>query len=139
MELTECDRLNYSMLHNNRPLFEIFRLKRQGRGAVQGVQVHVTLHAGTEEANYEASFDLTESVPIVDVNNSVRVSLTSELSRSLQESVMTSLYVSVTSGLRVRLQRTYRVALLPTDEWQDDDLNRIWLPSFDPAARSRGD
>ena len=130
VELTECDRLNYSMLHNNRPLFEIFRLKRQGRGAVQGVQVHVTLHAGTEEANYEASFDLTESVPIVDVNNSVRVSLTSELSRSLQESVMTSLYVSVTWGLHIILQRTYRVALLPTDEWQDDDLNRIWLPSF---------
>jgi hypothetical protein len=130
VELMECERLNYSMLHNNRPLFEIFRLKRQGRGAVQGLHVQVSLHAGTEEANYEASFDLTESVPIVDVNNSVRVSLTSELSRSLQESVMTSVYVSVTWGQHIILQRTYRVALLPTDEWQDDDLNRIWLPSF---------
>jgi len=130
VELTESLRLNYSMLHNNRPLFEIFRLKRQGRGAVQGVQVQVVLHAGTEQATYGASFDLTESVPIIDVNDAVRVSLTSELSRSLQESVMTSLYVSVTWGTHVILQRTYRVALLPTDEWQDDDLNRIWLPSF---------
>jgi hypothetical protein len=130
VELNECSRLNYSMLHNNRPLFEIFRLKRQGRGTVQGVHVQIILHAGTEEANYEASFDLTESVPIVDVNNVARVSLTSELSRSLQESVVTSLYVSVTWGQHIILQRTCRVALLPTDEWQDDDLNRIWLPSF---------
>jgi hypothetical protein len=130
VELTECSRLNYSMLHNNRPLFEVFRLKRQGRGSVQGVHVRVSLHAGTEEANYEASFDLTESVPIVDANNFVRVSLTSELSRSLQESVVTSLYVSVTWGQHIILQTTCRVALLPTDEWQDDDLNRIWLPSF---------
>jgi hypothetical protein len=130
VDLVESTRLNYSMLHNNRPLFEAFRLKRQGRGAVQGVRVEVVLHAGTEEANYAASFDLTESVPIVDVNNSARVSLTSELSRSLQESVVTSLYVSVTWGEHTILQNTYRVALLPTDEWQDDDLNRIWLPSF---------
>lgn len=138
VEITECKRLNYSMLHNNRPLFDTFRLKRQGRGVVQGVRVELVLHAGTEEATYAASFDLTESVPVVDVNNFARVSLTSALSRSLQESVMTSLYVSVTWAQHVILQETYRVALMPTDEWQDDDLNRVWLPSFvlprDPAV-----
>src|SRR5207248_664385 len=89
VEVRQCDKLNYSMLHNNRPLFKTFRIKRQGRerGVAQGVRVEVVLHAGTEKSTYSAAFDLTEWTPVVDVNSKARVSLTSELGRSLQESV----------------------------------------------------
>jgi hypothetical protein len=137
VDLSPCTRLNYSMLHNNRPLFDDFRIKRQGRGAVQGVRVEVVLHAGTEKSTYAGAFDLTEWEPVVNVNPHVRVSLTSELARSLQESVYSSILVSVMWGEHILLEETYRVALLPTDQWQDDDWNRVWLPSFvlprDPA------
>jgi hypothetical protein len=67
---------------------------------------------------------------MVDVSALARVSLTSEMALSLRESVYTSLQVSVWWEDRLAYQNTFRVAMLPTDEWRDDDLNRIWLPSF---------
>ncbi|HKE29740.1 MAG TPA: hypothetical protein VKB88_45640 [Bryobacteraceae bacterium] len=138
-EIDPCRKLNYSMLHNNRPLFEKFRLKRQSRGEVRGVRIEIELHAGTEKSTYSAAFDLTRLEPVLDINREARVSLTSELARSLQESVFSSIHVRVSWGEHTILENTYRVSLLPTDEWQDDDLNRVWLPSFvlprDPAVR----
>jgi hypothetical protein len=131
------DKLNYSMLHNNRPLFEKFEVKRQTSGRLLNVRVDITLQAGTESADYSAVFDLGRSTPLVDVNERARVSLTSDMARSLRESVYTSLFVSVKWEHELVYQETFRVALLPPDEWRDDDLNRVWLPSFvlprDPA------
>src|SRR5262249_17017521 len=56
--------------------------------------------------------------------------LTSEMARSLQESVQTTLFVRISLGDAPFLSKTYPVTLLPTDEWRDDDVNGIWLPSF---------
>jgi hypothetical protein len=134
----ESAKLNYSMLHNNRAPFEKFEIKRLVRGTLSDICVEIVLHAGNESSRYSAALTLNDKKPIVDVLETARVSLTSELARSLRESVYTSIYVSVMWRDRVVHQQTFRVALLPTDEWRDDDLNRIWLPSFvlprDPAV-----
>jgi hypothetical protein len=58
------------------------------------------------------------------------VSLTSQLARSVAESVYTSVVVHVKLNGQTLRQQTHRVELLAIDEWKDDDLNRQWLPSF---------
>src|SRR5205823_551536 len=64
--------------------------------------------------------------------------LTSSLMRSLQESAHTGMLVEVKCDGQEKFQDTFRVTLLPVDEWRDDDENRQWLPSFvlarDPAV-----
>jgi hypothetical protein len=125
-----CVKLNYSMLHNNRPLFDKFEVKRQKSGRLVNIRVDVVLDTGSANAIYSTTFDLSRARPMVDVSTLARVSLTSEMALSLRESVYTSLQVSVWWEERLVYQNTFRVALLPTDEWRDDDLNRIWLPSF---------
>ena len=46
--------------------------------------------------------------------------------------------MKVSVGEKVVLKETYRVTLLPADEWTDTDDDRVWLPSFvlprDPAV-----
>lgn len=132
-----CKKLNYSMLHNNRPLFDKFEVKRQSKGRLVNIRVEVVLDTGSANAGYSTTFDLSRARPMVDVSALARVSLTSEMALSLRESVYTSLLVSVWWEERLAYQNTFRVAMLPTDEWRDDNLNRIWLPSFvlprDPA------
>jgi hypothetical protein len=59
--------------------------------------------------------------------------------RSLRESIRASVNVRVSVGaLEGVYENSYRVTLLPTDEWVDDDDSRQWLPSFvfpqDPAV-----
>lgn len=125
-----CAKLNYSMLHNNRPLFDRFEVKRQIQGRLMNVRIEVLLDTGSAAATYSTTFDLNRARPMVDVSSLARVSLTSEMALSLRESVYTSLRVSVWWEERLVYQNSFRVALLPTDEWRDDDLNRIWLPSF---------
>lgn len=125
-----CAKLNYSMLHNNRSLFDKFEVKRQSKGRLVSVRVDVVLDTGSANAVYSTTFDLSRARPMVDVSALARVSLTSEMALSLRESVYTSLQVSVWWEDRLAYQNTFRVAMLPTDEWRDDDLNRIWLPSF---------
>jgi hypothetical protein len=127
-------RLNYSLLHNNLPLFPEFMMRCTGTGTYP-VSVDVALNAGVETARYEASFLLGPTNNAInlasqDNKDSIRVSLTSQLARSLAESVYTSVVVHVKlNGQTLRLQ-THRVELLAIDEWKDDDLNRQWLPSF---------
>lgn len=128
------DKLNYSLLHNNLPLFPEFMLRCAGPGTFT-VSVDVALNAGVETARYEASFILSQTNNAInlaspDNKNSIRVSLTSELARSLAESVYTSVVVHVRNNGQTLRQQTHRVELLAIDEWKDDDLNRQWLPSF---------
>ena len=127
-------RLNYSLLHNNLPLFPEFMMRCAGAGTYP-VSVDVALNAGVETARYEASFLLGPTNNAVnlaseDNKDSIRVSLTSQLARSLAESVYTSVVVHVKLNGQTLRQQTHRVELLAIDEWKDDDLNRQWLPSF---------
>jgi hypothetical protein len=90
-------RLNYSLLHNNLPLFPEFMMRCAGSGTYP-VSVDVALNAGIETARYEASFLLGPTNNAInlasqDNKDSIRVSLTSQLARSLAESVYTSVVV----------------------------------------------
>jgi hypothetical protein len=127
-------RLNYSLLHNNLPLFPEFMMRCAG-ASTYPVSVDVALNAGVETARYEASFLLGPTNNAVnlasqDNKDSIRVSLTSQLARSVAESVYTSVVVHVKLNGQTLRQQTHRVELLAIDEWKDDDLNRQWLPSF---------
>jgi hypothetical protein len=128
--------LNYSMLHNNRELFDVFLLRNFTPDVSHEIHVKVTLFVGTESYPCESSFTLTE--PVKDLSKEIHVPLISILGRSVRESMRTSLYVEVRCDDVLRHCRTYPVTLLPIDEWRDDDDNRHWLPSFvlprDPAV-----
>jgi hypothetical protein len=136
VEVKPLERLNYSMLHNNRPLFESLILRKFVPQRMEDVSVGVELHVGTDSYPFRMSLDL--DAPVHDLNRLVRVPLTSALGRSVRESVHTSLFVEVTWKDNVLYRNTHRVTLLPVDEWRDDDSDRIWLPSFvlprDPAV-----
>lgn len=136
IDVAPLDKLNYSLLHNDRSMFDTFQIRKYPPGRLSGVGVEVSLHAGVESLRYQSSFDMED--PIKDLTDLVKVPLTSELARSVRESVQTCVFVNVTCGDQDVFRDTYPVTLLPIDEWQDDDLNRVWLPSFvmprDPAV-----
>lgn len=137
----KCSKLlNYSLLHNNWPLFETFVIRRLKPGRYAGLKVEVVLNAGDQSPRFQAVYSLSEDQAVINtLRDDVRVSLTSALARSIVESVYTSVSVCVTWGPHVLYEITNRVEMLPCDEWLDDDLNRKWLPSFvhprDPAVR----
>ncbi len=132
--------INYSLLHNNRGLFKEFSIRKLKPGRLERIEVNVELHVGSDSYPYRRTFTLSEQ--FIDLNELVRVPLTSALSRSRGEAMRTSLYVEVLWGppgsTRELYRDTTRVTLLPADQWRDDDTDRMWLPSFvlprDPAV-----
>ena len=131
--------LNYSLLHNNANIIPKFVIKRQKPGSYRGIKVEVRLSAGTQEAWYRTTLALDDARPTEDLHDSVRVPLTSELIRTLDESMFSTIYTTVRWGQHVRLEDTQRVMFMPVDEWKYDKLNGRWLPSFvfprDPIIR----
>jgi hypothetical protein len=135
------ERLNYSMLHNHSEsggVFESFAIRKHREGILKDVRVVVILYQGSESHPYSSIFTLTEF--LTKLETQVKVPLTSPIFRTVSEPMNTSLYVQVAIADRIVHQDTYRVTLLPVDEWRDTDTDRIWLPSFvlprDPAVRS---
>jgi hypothetical protein len=122
------DSLNYSMLHNNRPLFDTFRISKPGPGTVRGIKVKTVLYAGATNFPYELTIDMDQSP--LDLRDAIRVPLIYSMGPAISESVHTSLYTCVTWGDHELYSNTHRVTLLPLDEWRDDDTERVWLPSF---------
>lgn len=132
VSITPIGELNYSILHNNGPLFSQFVIKKKdpNLGEVADLKVNVELHVGTDTYPFRTTAFLGYSEQQCDLSREVRVSLASTLNRALRENVRTSLFVEV-QWHEVTLHReTYRVTLLSVDEWRDDDTNRKWLPSF---------
>lgn len=134
--------LNYSILHNNGPLFTTFTIfkKDTSLGRIDDIAITVELHVGTETYPFRTHLALDEKEPSKDILSEVKISLASSLGRGVRESVHTSLFVEVFWRGTVLYKTTHRVTLLPIDEWRDDDANRMWLPSFalprDPAVLS---
>lgn len=120
--------LNYSLLHNNRELFSAFEINKHKLGCIRDVDVRVELHAGAEAYPYRKTVDLVGKV--TDLNPDIRVPLTSALLRSTHERMYTSLLVEIMVNGLVLTRDTHRVALLPADEWRDDESAYSWLPSF---------
>jgi hypothetical protein len=137
------EELNYSLLHNRCPLFTHFTLvnasadyKNADRLAtVADVDVNVTLCAGAESATYQRRLALETTS--VDLRETIHVPLTSDLMRSVHESINSSLLVEVSWG-KVIYRNSHLVRLLPVDQWRDNDKDGQWLPSFvlprDPAV-----
>jgi hypothetical protein len=139
VEYLPPERLNYSLLHNNTNVLRKLTIKRQKEGIYKGVGIDVRVSAGAQEAVFRTTVDLDDMTPKVDLEGSVRVPLTSDLTRTLDESMFSTVYTSVRWGRHVLLEDTRRVSFTPVDEWKYDDTNGRWLPSFvfsrDPVVR----
>ncbi len=114
------------MLHNHRSMFKRFVLKARRKFA-PGVQVEVTLHVKGESYHYRTTCDVRDYFHKLD---GIQVSLTSELLRTLRESVYTTLYVRVTYQNKIAAEVTEKIRLLPVNEWRDSTTDGVWLPSF---------
>jgi hypothetical protein len=128
--------LNYSMLHNQRALFDHFTLNCPSLKRIRNVRVRVSLYAGADSGTYDRTLDIDP--PATDLKRDIHVPLMSAITRSVHESVRTSLFVEVTWGEHTLYRDTKRVRLTPVDQWRDNRTDRLWLPSFvfprDPAV-----
>jgi hypothetical protein len=129
VRIKELDDINYCLLHNNRNLFHWFYIRKLlPEGILRNVLTEVSLYVGAERLIFRARKDLR--YPIWNLVDSVRIPLTAALPRALRESVYTGLHVKVSASEIPVYENTFRVNLLPIDQWQNDDRNRKWLPSF---------
>jgi hypothetical protein len=138
--ILDCDirpfqALNYSLLHNDRSLFRRFVIKTESEGTVFDLCVGVELEVSGSRYSYLTTLDLRDFYANL---SQIRISLTADLLRNLQENVYSSMHVKVMCQGQVVHENTHRILLLPINEWKDDQLNGAWLPSFvlpnDPAA-----
>jgi hypothetical protein len=135
LTITPIEELNYSLLHNRRPLFEDFKLVKRKRGRLTDLSITVDLNAGSWSFPFRRQCDFVDEL---DLKSEIHASLTADLVRSIRESVNTSLFVEITWHDQVLYRNTHRVRLLPPDQWRDTNQDRIWLPCFvlprDPAV-----
>ncbi len=122
--------LNYSLLHNNRDLFETFILQKLKPGRLRGIRIAVELYAGDVTFPYRLTRNLEADTWRLDLRSVVRVPLVSALLRQSRESIRTTIFVEVTCGGVDVYRDTHQVTLPPVDEWRDTDQDRCWLPSF---------
>jgi hypothetical protein len=133
-----CENVNYSLLQNRQPLFVEFTLKSLPQGRIDAVRVEVELDTG---GRAPSSFSWVDSLDEsgADLASKVFIPLTSDLTRSIEESLATALRVKVKVAEHLIFEEQYRVTLVPYNEWVDDDQNRQFLPSFvwplDPMVR----
>lgn len=118
--------INYSVLHNRRRLFEVFSVKCER--PMRNVSIKVSLNVGTEAAIYERMMPIRP--PLEDLKTFIHLPLTSALARTIQESILSSIYVDVTWGDHVLFRDTLPVRLVPVDQWRDNENDGRWLPSF---------
>ncbi len=135
-EIKPVAAINYALLHNQRSVFERFRLSLPvGTQALRGTLIEVELHVGSEHIRYRRHVELS-SRP-ADLAADVHLPLTALFARVSDERVLASLLVTVSHPTSGVWSDSFRVAILPLDEWRDDDRDRQWLPSFvvprDPA------
>ena len=136
VEIEVPGEINYSLLHNQRPLLGKLTLTKLVSDPLEDITVTVELNLGAE--NYPFRCTLLElSEPQLAMATMVQIPLTASLPRSLRERVHSTVYVRITCGGRTAKESTRRVTLIPVDEWVDDTDNNPWLPSFvlprDPA------
>ncbi len=140
VEVTRLEGINYSLLHNHKPIFERFRLMSRAESDVVLCQVgvEVELVVGTNRYAYRSTLDLTHDH--ADLAPKVHLPLTWASGPLSPEPLRSSMFVRVSWGPHEIFRDTLRVTLRPMDEWTDDERDRHWLPSFvlprDPAIES---
>jgi CHAT domain len=137
VQLEVAPEVNYSLLHNDRPLLGKLTLTKLIMDKLEDITVQVELNLGSLNYPYRSTcLELDE--PQLALAPVVRIPLTAALPRSLRERVQSTVYVKVTCRGRTAWESTERVTLIPVDEWVDDTDNNPWLPSFvlprDPAV-----
>ena len=136
VELDIDETVNYSLLHNDRPLLKKLTLTKLVKEPLEDITVQVELNLGAQNYPYRYTHMVLDEAQLA-VAPMVRIPLTATLPRSLRERVRSTVYVKVTCGSRTALETTKRVTLIPVDEWLDDTGKNPWLPSFvlprDPA------
>jgi len=136
VEIEVPSEINYSLLHNQRPLLGKLTLTRLVKDPLEDINVLVELNLGAE--NYPFRCTLLElKEPQLAMASMVQIPLTAALPRGLRERVHSTVYIRIACAGRVAAESTRRVTLIPVDEWVDDTDNNPWLPSFvlprDPA------
>lgn len=119
---------SYGLLHNNRDIFRRFLIRNLANAPITGVEVFVELHSN--EGTYPWRQSFTINGPVLDLSRAVRIALTSNLARTLDEVLRTCLYTRVTWGHHEVFSQTFPVTLAPVDQWADTDADRSFLPSF---------
>jgi hypothetical protein len=136
VEIEAPGEINYSLLHNQRPLLGKLTLTKLVNEPLENIGVTVELNLGAENYPFRCTLLQLEE-PQLAMATMVQIPLTASLPRSLRERVHSTVYVKVTCNGRIARESTRRVTLIPVDEWIDDTDNNPWLPSFvlprDPA------
>jgi len=135
LELMPLERINYCLLHNGRPLFDRFWLRRQTAAPVTGIQVHVELQFGTDTVAWDSLVNIDgKDGPddnILDLTREISLPLTWSQALHFREDVRSLLRIRLTDGKnRVMIDRSYKVTLPPFAEWEDAKETSKWLPSF---------
>lgn len=120
--------VNYSLLQNDENLFEQFSVSKLVDGRITSVRVEITLFVGSDSFPYDEVFDIEG--PTKELANDIRFPLTSNLLRSIRESVNTVITIKVTWNNQIRLLETKPIKLLAIDEWVDTPALDAYLPSF---------
>lgn len=125
-------RLNYSLLHNDQPLFEQFSVLKVKKGHIAPLNVEVSLDTGGAHGRAVSTVTLPRKHTkyVYRLADKIQLPLVAELIRSCQESIRTALHVKLKCGDEVLLEQNYPVRVLPADEWRDDGRDHCWLPSF---------
>ncbi len=162
IEAEPVGRINYASLHNKGSLLEhlVFKFKRRNAtkvvdgkleqiDSIQDLNITVTLCAGSDTFPYRTRIAMTDSERVVDLAQvglgatknhaagGIFVPLTSELLRTVDESMLTNIHVLVEWHTKVLYNQTFSVKLAPVDEWRFEEDEIVWMPSFvqprDPA------
>ncbi|MEM9744318.1 MAG: hypothetical protein AAF918_16665 [Pseudomonadota bacterium] len=131
------EEINYSLLHNRRPLFREFQVSNRNDDEPISLEVELTLlHAGSTPV---ATHTVLLEGPMMDISDRLTIPLTWRADR-YNETVRANLsWVVRYEGAIVR-RDTPQVSLLPIDVWRDRPDDWAWLPSFvlprDPAIHA---
>jgi len=135
VEVQALEEINYSLLHNGRPLFRRFQLANKSGETIRNVEVEVGLRVGREEVSTRRTFQVERTTD--DYGARLALPLTWEVER-YRESVLTNLSWTVSLEGKTIRRDSARVRLLPIDVWRDEPDDWAWLPSFvlprDPAV-----
>jgi hypothetical protein len=117
---------------------------------VQDIEVEVLLMVGGDSFPFRTQVKLSHSNASINLADAelkptmgnpaggIQVPLISELARSVDERIQTSLYVNIQWHGQTLYRHTHTVSLTPTNEWSLTDEDICWLPSFvqprDPAV-----
>lgn len=128
--------LNYSVLHNNGPLFSEFVVERGDAVETDWLTAEIEIQLGAETARYSRRFLADRSR--IDLRPEIYLPLTASLARSNHEAINSTLVVQLTHNQTPLARESRPLRLLPVDQWRDNAKDGQWLPSFvlprDPAV-----